>query len=106
MVHDKLITDGTSYGIDNLNNVPSNIDIASSCEKSNAATIAFFGPHSVFSNMHAYGFEKDGVYCNSSEHYIQAKKAELFDDDVSKTKILGTSSPFEAKQLGSHVKKL
>ena len=54
--------------------------------------------------MYLSGFEKDGVRYSRSEHYIQAKKAELFNDDVTETKILNATLPYEAKCLGAKVK--
>ena len=74
------------------------------CEKSNADTIAFFGPASIYSNMNLTTFRVDNVMYRSSEHYIQHHKAKLFDDDISAVKILATHSPFEAKKLGDRVK--
>ena len=54
--------------------------------------------------MYLSGFEKDGVRYSSSEHYIQAKKAKLFNDDATQTKILNATSPYETKCLGAKVK--
>ena len=101
---DKLLINGKSYSVDTFNDLPNEIDVANSCQKLNSETIAFFGPHSIFSNMHLYGFELNGVYYKSCEHYIQAKKAELFNDDAIKSKILNEKSLFEAKRLRSKVR--
>ena len=102
---DKLIIYNVLYSVDTLHELPKNVVAKSSCQKVSDQTIAFFGPKSIESNMYQSPFLADNVYYQSSEHYIQAKKAELF-DDVQVVKILNTSSPFEAKRLGGRMHNL
>ena len=75
----------------------------SSCQKASDKTIAFYVPHSIYINMHQSPFVADNKYYRTSEHYIQTKKADLFDDDVQVVKILNANSPIEAKRLGGRV---
>ena len=84
---DKLVTDGKSYGITDLKDLPKDINIMNSCQKSNDSIIAFFGPRSVYSNMHMATFSKDNQMFHSSEQFIQHRKAEPFKDDVTANKI-------------------
>ena len=72
--------------MDTLHELPKDIVAESSCQKVSDKTIAFFGPYSIYSKMYQSPFVADNVYYRSSEHYIQAKKAELFDDDVQAVK--------------------
>ena len=63
--------------MDMLHELPKDIVAESSCQKVSDKTIAFFGSHSIYSNMYGSPFIGDNV---SSEHYIQAITAEIFDD--------------------------
>ena len=60
--------------------------------------------HSAFSIFHLAEFVTDNVQYETNEHYIQSKKASLFDNDLTQQKILTTCSSYEAKKLGYHVK--
>lgn len=56
------------------------------------------------SQWYPAGFEEDGVYYPTSEHYMMAKKALLFQDDENYENILQADHPKEAKALGRQVK--
>ncbi len=49
-------------------------------------------------------FEADGVLYKSAEHWMMAKKAEVFGDETMLQKILQAKSPAEAKKMGRKVK--
>jgi ribA/ribD-fused uncharacterized protein len=49
-------------------------------------------------------FEENGVTFITAEHYMMAKKAELFRDFKRMEKILLSKTPIEAKRLGREVK--
>lgn len=49
-------------------------------------------------------FEFENVTYNTAEHWMMARKAELFNDDETLQKILNAKSPAEAKKLGREVK--
>jgi len=49
-------------------------------------------------------FEVDNVKYSTAEHWMMAKKAELFKDDEILDKILSCKTPHEAKKLGRMVK--
>lgn len=59
---------------------------------------------SCFSQWWESAFEVNGVTYKSAEHWMMAKKAELFSDTETATKILECSSPAETKKLGREVK--
>lgn len=79
-------------------------------EKGSALKYIFFWGHqaakngeitsSCFSQWWPSVFTVDGVEYKSAEHWMMAKKAELFNDTVMYAKILEAKSPAEAKKLG------
>ena len=74
---DKLVIKDISYSVDTLHELPKVIVAESSCQKVSDKTKAFFGPHSIYSNMYQSPFVADNVYYRCSEHYRQAKKLSL-----------------------------
>jgi ribA/ribD-fused uncharacterized protein len=56
-----------------------------------------------FSQWYESGFEEDGVFYQTAEHYMMAGKAKLFGDEESFAKVLASSSPSEAKKIGRSV---
>lgn len=57
-----------------------------------------------FSQWWLSSFEVDNVTYKTAEHWMMAKKAELFNDKVIFEKIILANSPAEAKKLGREVK--
>ena len=57
-----------------------------------------------FSQWWLSSFEVDKVTYKTAEHWMMAKKAELFKDDKILEKILQAKSPAEAKKFGREVK--
>lgn len=55
------------------------------------------------SQWYPAGFDVDGVHYPTAEHFMMAKKAELFADDDALAKILAAESAAEAKKLGRTV---
>lgn len=104
---DKLFINGTQFTVSPINNLcdlPPEIIPSDTCEKKNETTIAFFGPHSVFSNFHSASFIENQVRYNCSEQMIQAEKAAMFGDKVALQQIMKESDPYKIKGLGSRVK--
>lgn len=59
---------------------------------------------SCFSQWWQQGFQHEGVYYRTAEHWMMAEKARLFNDQKSLPLILKASTPLEAKKLGRKVK--
>ena len=57
-----------------------------------------------FSQWWLSSFEVDRIIYKTAEHWMMAKKAELFNDNEVLEKILQANSPAEAKKLGREVK--
>ena len=107
LTKDKLIVKGQTYSagpVSNLSKLNDLFDLSSTCEQRSTSTIAFHGIHSVFSNFHPAPYRYNNILFPTVEHSFQYGKADLFDDDVTKSRILKTNSPYQAKKLGSRVK--
>lgn len=57
-----------------------------------------------FSQWYELSFSDSGVTYMTSEHFMMAEKAKLFDDHSTYEKIIKASNPGEAKSLGREVK--
>lgn len=57
-----------------------------------------------FSQWWGSSFTVEGVVYKTAEHWMMAKKAELFGDKEMAAKIVSAKSPAEAKDLGRQVK--
>ena len=104
---DKLIVKGKAYTVEphnNLNQLPDALKPEQIAEKVNDNTLVFFGQNSGFSNFHPAKFKVDNVQYNCSEQFIQAKKASLFNDDVSEQRIMSETSPYLMKRIGGTVR--
>jgi conserved hypothetical protein, ribA/ribD-fused len=88
--------------------------LLSKVEKKEKVKFFFFWGHtpskdgsitkSCFSQWWQSPFSIEGVRYATAEHWMMAKKAELFGDNAMREKILLAQSPLEAKQLGRKVK--
>lgn len=107
LTRDKLIIDGKQYTVapvNNLSELPPELTPSASCEVRDSNTIAFLGPHSVFSNFHSAKFTESGVRYNCAEQMIQAEKAALFKDVVAAQRIMKATSPYKMKEIGGKVR--
>ena len=107
---DKLVIDGhtfTAAPVCNIGEVKQkvNIDLQTTCERSDNEKIAFLGSLSPFSNLHLASFWLNNEEYSSTEQYIQSEKAKLFDDDELHSKIMRESNTYKIKNLGSKVRK-
>jgi ribA/ribD-fused uncharacterized protein len=59
---------------------------------------------SCFSQWFESPFEVEGITYKTAEHWMMVKKAELFEDEEIKAKILVAKSAAEAKKLGREVR--
>ncbi|RZJ56114.1 MAG: NADAR family protein [Flavobacterium sp.] len=57
-----------------------------------------------FSQWWLSSFEVNGITYKTAEHWMMAKKAELFNDQKVLEKIIQSKTPAEAKKLGREVK--
>lgn len=104
---DKLFIDGKQFTVapwNNLHELPKEIIPSETCERRDDQTVAFLGPHSVFSNFHQASFIENGVRYVSPEQIIQAEKAALFKDKLSLEQIMLERDPYRIKSLGGRIR--
>jgi len=85
------------------------------CEQGETFEYLFFWGHSppksggiaatCFSQWYDAGFEIDGVFYPTAEHWMMAAKARLFEDEDMLLRIIDADSPKAAKALGRKVRK-
>lgn len=66
--------------------------------------VFFWETKSPFSQWHPVGFELDGTYFRTAEHYMMWAKAMLFGDEESAQEVLETKHPRDVKAIGRKVK--
>ena len=101
---EKLIINGTHYGVKDIGGLPPELAAYKAAQKSDTLLIIFHGELSPFSNFHNATFVIDGEKFPTSEHYIQYQKAMLFGDTYTANAILKAETPFEAKKLSYQIK--
>ena len=100
---EKLIVNGTTYGVKDIANLPINLAAYKAVQKSDSTSIIFHGELSPYSNFHSAPFTIDGQQYPTSEHYIQYSKAMLFGDSVTANAILKADTPYEVKRLSYQI---
>ena len=99
MNYDKVVIQGKDYSLNNLHELPEDLNAFKVSSKSSDDTVGFFGEINPLSNFHPAKFIVDGQTYISSEQYIQATKASYFDDFDSYQRIMGCKTSFDCKQL-------
>ena len=101
---DHLVIHGKRLSLDNLHNLPKELDVFKITSKSNNNTIGFFGELNPLSNFHPCQFEVNGIKFHSSEEFIQYTKASFFNDLETSKKILASQSALECKTMSRNIK--
>ena len=101
---DRLLIHGKRFSLENLHNLPKELDVFKITSKSNNNTIGFFGELNSLSNFHPCKFEINGIQFHSSEQFIQYTKAMFFNDLETSTKILASKSALESKNMSRNIK--
>ena len=101
---DVLVLKGTRYTVNNLHELPDNLNGFHASSRSDTDTFAFFGELNLLSNFHTSHFNLDGVNYQNSEQYIQSEKARYFKDERTASNILRATSGFECKRLSREIK--
>ena len=98
-----LVVEGKHYHCQNLHTLPADLDPVAATSKSNETVIGFFGELHPFSNFHPCKFSYEGVDYNSSEQFIQAKKAEYFEDNIARECILTAEDAHDCKEIARDI---
>ena len=94
---DALKIKSKRYTLDNLHQLPDEINGFKASSKRNAGVLCFYGELNPFSNFHPAEFELDGEVYRNSEQYIQQQKAIMFDDKLAEAKIMSASTALQCK---------
>ena len=100
---EKLVINGTHYGVKDIRRLPPDLAAYKATQKSNTSSIVFHGELSPYSNFHSATFVIDGEKFPTSEHYIQYNKTMLFGDTYTANTILKADTPYEAKKLSYQI---
>ena len=103
IVGDHLFIAGKRYDVENLDELPDDLNGFDVTSKSENNTLGFFGELNPFSNFHHRLFTINGLHFDSSEQFIQYTKAQHYNDLSSATKIMRSNTSFECKQLGKKI---
>ena len=104
MEGDVLILKGIKYTVNNLNELPEELNGFHASSRNNDDIFAFFGEANPFSNFHTSKFTVNGVEYTNSEQFIQSEKAKYFKDEATARRILQASSGLECKKLSREIK--
>ena len=103
MEGDQLITKGKTYTVDNLSDLPHEINGFNSTSKTDGETLGFFGELNPLSNFHRCKFQVENTTYHSTEQYIQHEKATYFKDNKVARKIMEASTPYECMLLSKEI---
>ena len=101
--NDKVVINGRKYGIENLHQLPKEIDPFAITSKSDNNCIGFFGALNPLSNFYETKFVVAGVEYLSSEQFIQAQKANYFKDEISYNRVMGATTSLDCKNAARTV---
>ena len=97
MENDTLIIRGKHYTVNNLHQLPAEINGYKATSKSEEGTTCYFGELNPLSNFHSATFTYDGIQYHSSEQLIQHMKSQLFEDLTTEAAILATTNALDCK---------
>ena len=106
---DILVLDDQRYNVDSIGTLPADVHPRRFSEKRNHTHLLVGGIHSEFqplSNWYPCKVQFKGHTFNSSEQAYQWAKADFCQDNAAASKLLFTTSPRDAKDLGSEIKGL
>ena len=98
-----IVLDGTHYHRENIHTLPPELAAEKVTSETNAEVMAFFGELNPLSNFHPCTFVYEGETFHSSEQLIQMKKAEFFEDDIAKERILNSTDAQDSKEIAMEI---
>jgi hypothetical protein len=103
LVANKIVLNGTSYGVEDFNTLPADLDPRHICTERIGGVTYFFKCDNSLSNHHQCIFVIDGVTYNCSEQAYMHKKALVCGDKDAAADIMKCSHPKAQKQLGDGI---
>ena len=104
MEEDRLVIKGHTYTLNNLHQLPEDLNCFKVTSKQNEHCVGFFGGLNPLSNFHHAKFMIDGLEYISAEQFIQAKKAKYFKDMNAYDLIMGSTTSLDCKQNARLIK--
>ena len=100
---DKLVFRGVSYGLKDLKNLPSDVDLNSLFTPTKNNITAFFSRYSKLSNHFPCSFDVQGQRYTTMEQFLFVSLAKLFKDENLQHDILQCKDPVRIKSLGKKI---
>ena len=94
-----VVLDGTHYYRENIHTLPPELAADKVTSETNNKVVAFFGELHPLSNFHSCNFDFEGETFHSLEQLIQMKKAELFEDQTARERILNSTDAQDSKEI-------
>ena len=98
MEDDRVVIWGRTYSLNNLHQLPEDLNCFKVTSKQNDLCVGFFGGLNLLCNFHQASFRLDGIDYISAEQFIQAKKAEYFNDKNAYDHIMGCATSLDCKK--------
>ena len=98
-----VVLDGIHYYRENIHTLPPELAADKVTSETDKNTIAFFGELNPLSNFHSCRFDFEDETFHSTEQLIQLKKAELFEDNIAKERILNSTDAQDSKEIAMDI---
>ena len=104
MENDTLVIRAKHYTVNNLHQLPAEINGYKATSKTEEGTTCYFGELNPLSNFHPASFNHDGIQYHSTEQLIQHKKSQLFEDQTIEAAILASTSILDCKNEARNIR--
>ena len=104
MEDDTIIIKGKHYTINNLHQLPAEINGFEATSRKKDGVTCYFSELNPLSNFHPSKISYEGQIYHNSEQLIPHKKAQLFGDEIAEAQILATSSVLECKLEAKNIR--
>ena len=98
-----VVLDGTYFYRENIHTLPPELAADKVTSETNSEVMAFFGELHPLSYFHGCSFDFEGETFHSSEQLIQLKKAELFEDQTARERILNSTDAQDSKEIAMDI---
>ena len=103
MENDTIVIKGKHYTINNLHQLPAEINGFEATSRKKDGVTCYFEELNPLSNFHPAKISYEGHNYHSSEQLIQHKKAQLFGDEIAEAQILATNTALESRSEARNV---
>ena len=100
---DELVIKGKHYNVNTINTLPKSLKPAKISSRTSKNVYGYFGELNPLSNFHHAPFTIDNIRYHCTEQLIQCKKAELFNDHATVTRIMDAKTGYACKEAGRQV---